>query len=204
VQAYSLLLMMKKNHCIMEAVFDEEARADGLRPKPLPVLRRALDKNDHFILSTKFTEKRETNQSGEFVEKILGSDRTYNPNRFNKSGNPRCGKYDGSCMGNCTRYGIMDVPSNDDCWTASYRWHLEPHSTRARRRGGKRPIMVRILEDGVLGDGQKIEKALAEELKIEVVEIEWSGFIVTGGGEEFKESHRLLLRRKLERKLGQL
>merc|ERR1712232_431555 len=58
-------------------------------------------------------------------------------------------------------------PNDKTCWMASYRWHLlglfDPQ---------KPVVMLRIMVDGVLGEGQKIEALMAEELGIPVIQVD--------------------------------
>merc|ERR1712054_749211 len=116
-------------------------------------LSRPLSKEDHFALSVKYAISRRGNKSAEIIEEILGDKRTYNPNRFNKLGLSGCAG-DGKCMGKCRSYTAWERPTDNDCWSASYRWHLSSNSGRARARGGRLPIMIQLVEDNVLGAGQ--------------------------------------------------
>jgi len=180
------------------------ARRMPVDPSKL-MLKRPLSPEDHFVLSVKFTAKRVGNQSGEIVEEILGKLRTYNPNRFCKSPDDcYCQKFDGSCKGRCRKPWFADgeTPTDKDCWTASYRQHLSCGSTRARKRAGRLPIMIRILEDGKLGPGQEVEKVMAEDLGVEVVELTWGGFDVTSGGDFLKQGASFVLKQQLVERLG--
>ena len=91
---------------------------------------------------------------------LLGEAACYTPNVFSKK---CCGDVD--CLGKqslCKKAVPRgSKPTTDCCWRASYRWHLE----RSRK-------MLRIVEHTGLGEGQKIEQALAEDIgDIEVREI---------------------------------
>ena len=61
---------------------------------------------------------------------------------------------------------------------------------------------MRIVEDGILGQGQLVEKRMAEELCLDVVEIDWQGFDLIRCSNMYKEAILLVLRRKLEENLG--
>lgn len=104
----------------------------------------------------------------QLVAEALGKDYCYCPNYVNKS---CCSNL--KCRGEeslCTKWA--DPPSNASCWRCSYKWHLK------RRRNQQRAVMLRILVDGEMGEGQQIETQLAEELGIEIKEIQvgrWSG-----------------------------
>ena len=64
--------------------------------------------------------------------------------------------------------------------------------------------MIRIVESGKLGEGQAVEKRMAEDLGIEVVEIDWVDFDVTKGGEEVKHAATIILEKKLREQLGDI
>jgi len=66
------------------------------------------------------------------------------------------------CCGHNSKSGNMDHA----CWQFAFRRKLE----QAKRTGG---IMLQLIENGVLGDGQKIERAMAHELRVPVFEVYW-------------------------------
>merc|ERR1711907_262743 len=105
-------------------------------------------------------------------------------------------------MGKCRAYTDGEQPTNDDCWCASYRWHLSSNSGRARARGGRLPIMLQVVEDNVLGAGQVVEEAMAKEMGAEVVRIPWFGWDVFAGGDVMKQGATMAMQGRLLQALG--
>jgi len=52
-------------------------------------------------------------------------------------------------------------PCRTSCWRFSFRWHQE----QCKKNDG---FMIQVMERGGLGDGQKIETLMAEEIGIKV------------------------------------
>merc|ERR1712176_70047 len=65
----------------------------------------------------------------------------------------------------CTKHHKNKPPCKTTCWCSAYRWQLEqPNAT-----------MLRIVEDGELGDGQVVEREMAKEVGLPVREINVPG-----------------------------
>jgi len=97
----------------------------------------------------------------EIVAAALGKDFCYCPNFVGKGDcrNPECRGEAAICKKS------SDPPTNASCWRSSYKWHLR------RKRNNQQATMLRILVDGQMGPGQKIEDQMAKELGIPVREI---------------------------------
>mmetsp|Transcript_96509 Transcript_96509/g.242080 ORF Transcript_96509/g.242080 Transcript_96509/m.242080 type:complete len:534 (-) Transcript_96509:154-1755(-) len=132
-----------------------------------------------WLLSCKYDSKRKHGRAAAVVTELLG-DRVNNPNRFSKScctipqgcgadwtldyntganeekyrwcwNGPRCARNPALA---CTKAVEPNMePQEWNCWKASYFWRLK----KCRK-------MLRIVENGNLGEGQKIEAAMADEL----------------------------------------
>ena len=115
------------------------------------------------------------NVFSEYVKKIIKTGGfaidVYSPNLFNKGdcridGGPSVFPY---CLGiraQCMRYPqFMSRPNEFSYWRASYRWHLVQRQAT---------VILRIVVDSVLGEGQKIESLMAKDLRIHVIEIKVS------------------------------
>ncbi|CAK0875470.1 unnamed protein product [Prorocentrum cordatum] len=103
----------------------------------------------------------------EFLRKVYNV-RVYNPNNFNKR---YCG-HDGCCVlsyGCQIAFDPTQTPTNSDCWQSSYRWHCEGRGSWCR--ANLPVVMLAIVEDGVLGPGQKTEKRMAEQMGIQRLEV---------------------------------
>lgn len=80
--------------------------------------------------------------------------------------------WSGLCLGNCKELSDV-VPTEEDCWAYSYRWHLSKYAGRSKDFDVK-PIVLRIIE-GKLGYGQEIEKLMVQEMGNKVIEVEVEG-----------------------------
>lgn len=144
----------------------------------------AVAADSRWLLSCKFDKRRTVGKVAALVERLLGEDVVSNPNRFTKScctvGEEwdddynqgkneekylRCWEPNAPPHLQCTKQPLPgQEPSEKTCWKSSYFWRL--------KKCGK---MLRIVEDGHLGEGQIIEKAMADFLGAEVIVLHVSG-----------------------------
>jgi len=95
--------------------------------------------------------------------------KVYNPNNYTKK---HCGRKCCVTGYNCTRLPFnptKERPTDNHCWQTSYRWHLEYPDKWGD--AGKAVVMMRLVEDGALGEGQKTEKEMADNMKILQVDV---------------------------------
>jgi len=89
----------------------------------------------------------------------------YNPNKVDKQGKCK----DDECWRGYNRCSARNFkngkPADDSCWRQSFFWHLQ-HIKRANMP------MLQLVEDGVLGEGQKIELAMAQHLQVRVLRMD--------------------------------
>lgn len=101
-------------------------------------------------------------------DEYLREFQTHNPNIWCKKQckNPKClGTLAGCSFTEAQNINPQtNKPSQASCWRVSFRHHLE----EARDTGG---FMLQLEEEGGLGEGQKLEAKMAEELEIKVFRV---------------------------------
>lgn len=138
------------------------------------------DNAKRFVLSTKFSLAEGStstatlfahllNRHSYFKESVI-----YSPNAWDKNTcDPNWTDIDHPCrgtFGTCQmeRELKIGVPQEHKCcWRYSFRWQL----MKAKRSGG---TMYQLQEPMGLGNGQKIETEMAEEVGIKVIRVHWS------------------------------
>lgn len=126
---------------------------------------------NRWILSVKYDKNRQIFKGAEHAATILGSAQVYCPNEVCKSD---CCNAHGDCAackkcmycwkGGC-RLPVQSggYPCKETCWRSSFFWHLS-HGAG----------MLQLVEDGELGDGQKVELAMAQHLGCRVERFDYS------------------------------
>merc|ERR1712110_145766 len=137
---------------------EKKAAMDTLQHKAIKVVSEALAENRaNIVLSVPYdihTQSRHAEHTTAYLENKKQL-RVYNPNKFTKK---FCNEECCRTGYNCKKYPYNPrdrVPTDDDCWQSSYRWHCE--FPEKWGHANKAAVMLCLVEDGKLGEGQMTE-----------------------------------------------
>lgn len=126
------------------------------------------------VLSVKYDANRNWSRNAHLAARMLGAC-AYNPNTVTFSVCHRAAQrlkdFKNTALGcggredKCVKHHNFNPPSNATCWCSAFHWQLEQ----------PRAIMLRILEDHKLGDGQVIEAEMQIEVRVPFVQIQARG-----------------------------
>jgi len=104
----------------------------------------------------------------------------YYPNYSDKGWYPKHSDY---CIGaDCNQRHLRpdgQTPTDATCWAYSFYWHLQ----KARDAYGSNSVMVQVVEDDRLGDGQRLESQMAQNLGLRILRVDWSSLLSTSENE---------------------